>query len=389
MNEKEDADSGPPTASDLRREAERRLRDKKAAPAEAIAEVDVRALLHELQVHQIELEMQNEELLRAQTAVQQVSDKYHDLFDFAPVGYFRLDERGEILEVNLAGAAILGHYRSAALGQRLGQFVATEHRHALAEFFKRVLATAAKQTCDIEFRRNGEPVYAVVDGAPTHQDDGKRTLCVTVTDISDRRRAEQQSVEGRQRLAGIVGSAMDAIISVDAAQRIVLFNAAAEEMFRCPAAEAIGQSLERFIPGRFRAAHAGHVKEFAEAGVTGRTMGQLIPLSALRSDGEEFPMEASISQGEVGGQKVFTVILRDITAQARGAGPAGTPVLDGAIAGPLGYHPEARARRHRFCRSRASLRAHQRGIGGHEWHGGRGSLGTHRRPVRPRDLAAP
>jgi PAS domain S-box-containing protein len=313
MNENEAMDSGLPQAKDLRREAERRLRESSAAPARDMAEADARALVHELQVHQIELEMQNEELLCAQTAVQEVSDKYHDLFDFAPVGYFRLDEQGRILEVNLAGAAILGLYRTTALGQRFGQFVAVEHRAALAEFCQRVSATGAKQTCEIEFRRNEEPVYAVVEGVPAPQGKGKLSLCVTVTDISDRRRAEQELVEGRQRLAGIVGSAMDAIISVDAAQRIVLFNAAAEKMFRCPATQAIGQCLERFIPERFRAAHAGHVKAFGEAGRTSRAMGRLASLSALRADGEEFPMEASISQVEIGGQKLFTVILRDIT----------------------------------------------------------------------------
>src|SRR5271157_4327402 len=108
-------------------------------------------------------------------------------------------------------------------------------------------------------------------------------------DITERKQAEQELGEGRQRLAGIVGSAMDAIISVDAAQRVVLFNAAAEKMFRCPAAEAIGQTLDRFIPERFRAAHAGHIKAFGDAGTTSRAMGQLGSLTALRADGEEFP----------------------------------------------------------------------------------------------------
>ena len=80
-----------------------------------MAEVDVRALVHELQVHQIELEMQNEELQRAQAAAEEASEKYHDLFDFAPVGYFLWDAEGQILEVNLAGAALLGLDRNAAI----------------------------------------------------------------------------------------------------------------------------------------------------------------------------------------------------------------------------------------------------------------------------------
>jgi PAS domain S-box-containing protein len=112
------------------------------------------------------------------------------------------------------------------------------------------------------------------------------------------------------RLAGIVESAMDAIITVDADQRIVLFNRAAEQMFRCPAAEAMGQTLDRFIPESFRAGHRRHVRSFGETGGTRAVAG-------LRSDGEEFPVEASISQVEAGGQKLYTVIMRDITERRR------------------------------------------------------------------------
>ena len=317
MNENEDVDSGPSQAADLRREAEQRLHDKNAAPVEAMTEVDARALLHELQVHQIELEMQNEELLRAQAAAQEASDKYHDLFDFAPVGYFRLDEQGRILEVNLAGAALLGLDRSTAVKQRFGQYVAIKSRARFAEFLENVLRADGKQTCEIELQRGEQRAYALLEGILAHDGGANRSFLVTATDITERKRAEHELVEGRQRLAGIVGSAMDAIISVDAAQRIVLFNAAAEKMFRCPAAEAIGRPLDRFIPERFRAVHAGHVKAFGEAGTTSRAMGQLGSLTALRADGEEFPMEASISQVEVGGQKLFTVILRDITDASR------------------------------------------------------------------------
>ena len=88
-------------------------------------------------------------------------------------------------------------------------------------------------------------------------------------------------------------------------------------MFRCPAAEALGQPLDRFIPARFREAHRRHVAEFGRTGVTSRAMGNLQPLSGLRADGEEFPIEASISHIEVGGQQIYTVILRDITERKR------------------------------------------------------------------------
>src|SRR6266404_3745014 len=128
-----------------------------------------------------------------------------------------------------------------------------------------------------------------------------------------RERAELDLQESQRRFEGIVDSAMDAIISINEAQRVVLFNAAAERMFGCAAVEALGQPLQRFIPARLREVHRAHVRAFATAGVTNRTMGKLGSLTALRADGQEFPIEASISQTEVGGDKLFTVILRDIT----------------------------------------------------------------------------
>jgi two-component system sensor kinase len=106
---------------------------------------------------------------------------------------------------------------------------------------------------------------------------------------------------------------MDAIITVDQRQHVVLFNAAAERIFRCPAAEAIGSPLDRFIPERFRAAHRAHIEHFGATGGTVRRMGGEIVLYGVRADGEEFPIEASISQARVHGRKLFTVVLRDVT----------------------------------------------------------------------------
>lgn len=119
------------------------------------------------------------------------------------------------------------------------------------------------------------------------------------------------------KLAGILASAMDAIITIDENQQVVLFNAAAEKMFRCPAAEALGENLDRFIPERFRASHREHVQVFGETKTTQRSMGKLRQLYGLRSDGEEFPLEATISQIEADGHKLFTVIIRDISEKKR------------------------------------------------------------------------
>lgn len=128
---------------------------------------------------------------------------------------------------------------------------------------------------------------------------------------------QQAELRHTARITGIVESAMDAIISIDSAQRVVLFNAAAERMFACPAAMALGHGLERFIPAPSRAEHGGHVAAFGSSGETSRSMRSLGALTARRIDGAEFPIEASISHIEVDGERFYTVILRDITERER------------------------------------------------------------------------
>ncbi|MGA2256584.1 MAG: PAS domain-containing sensor histidine kinase [Thermoguttaceae bacterium] len=197
MNEKQDTDSGPPPARDLRRAAEQRLRDKEALPGRSMAAVDARAVVHELQVHQIELEMQNEDLLRARAAAQEASDKYQDLFDFAPVGYFLLDRQGQILEVNLAGAALLGLDRSTALKRRLGQYVAAQSLARFAEFCDEVLRADSTRLCEIEFQRGDGRVWALLEGIRTHDGRENRFFRVAVMDITERKQAEQEMADAR------------------------------------------------------------------------------------------------------------------------------------------------------------------------------------------------
>jgi len=127
----------------------------------------------------------------------------------------------------------------------------------------------------------------------------------------------RQGADSALPLRGIVQSAMDAIITIDDSHRIVLFNAAAERVFLCRAADAVGAELDGFIPERLRPAHRAHVDQFMATGETTRRMGGDTLLYGLRANGEEFPLEASISRAEVGGRRLLTVILRDITERKK------------------------------------------------------------------------
>ncbi len=133
--------------------------------------------------------------------------------------------------------------------------------------------------------------------------------------LEAQKRSEEALRDSQQRLMGIISSTMDALITVDSQQRIIVFNKAAEQTFRCPAYDAIGQPIDKFIPERFRDVHRQHIGNFGRTGVTSRSMNSPSTLSGLRADGEEFPIEAAISQVESGGEKLYTVIVRDITVR--------------------------------------------------------------------------
>jgi PAS domain S-box-containing protein len=111
--------------------------------------------------------------------------------------------------------------------------------------------------------------------------------------------------------------AVDAIICVDSGQKIIFFNGGAETIFGYSSSEILGQPLERLLPNRFRAAHAGHVRKFGTSGESARQMGQRGSITGMRKDGSEFPAEASIAHIETRTGRVYSVVLRDISDRRR------------------------------------------------------------------------
>jgi PAS domain S-box-containing protein len=118
-------------------------------------------------------------------------------------------------------------------------------------------------------------------------------------------------------LAGILTSAMDAIVTVNDNQQVLLYNQAAEKIFGWPVAQVIGHGLGMLMPERFRDGHGGHMRQFAQTGTTSRRMGDDTVLYGQRANGEEFPLEASISKLDSPQGKLFTVILRDVSERIR------------------------------------------------------------------------
>lgn len=168
-------------------------------------------------------------------------------------------------------------------------------------------------------RPGGELVWVSVNTQPLYHPGADKPYAVVASynDITAPKRSEQVARRSEAQLAGIIESAMDAVITIDKDYRITLFNAAAEKVFGYRSEELIGQSLECLIPERLRGAHRDHIAAFRQANVATRRMGTQGHVLGVRRGGEEFPIEASISQLRLDDGHFFTVILRDVTERVR------------------------------------------------------------------------
>jgi PAS domain S-box-containing protein len=167
----------------------------KASSVENMPVEDVRKLVEELQIHRIELEMQNEELRSTQYELEQSRKKYSDLYDFAPVGYLTINEEGRIVEANITAAKQLGMERSVLIGKPFNLYAAEDYREELHLHLRKVFKTKESQTCEIKLngrsRING---YVQLDSTYVLDSDGLNLTRTTMTDISDRKQSEEKLI---------------------------------------------------------------------------------------------------------------------------------------------------------------------------------------------------
>ncbi|WP_228050158.1 PAS domain-containing sensor histidine kinase [Tychonema sp. LEGE 06208] len=226
------------------------------------------------------------------------------------------DLEGYAVYINKAGRKMVGINENEDISKRqVAEFTAASARST----WKQAIATAVSggvwsgETAFVSASKLEIPISQVII---SHSASGGKLAYISTIarDISDRFQAEQALQVSQARFAGIVEIADDAIISVDADQKIILFNQGAERIFGWTAAEAIGQSLNLLLPEAFVAPHSHLVSNFGDGVKQARNMGNRKEIFARRRDGTQFPAEASISKLEVAGEIIFTAILRDVTA---------------------------------------------------------------------------
>ena len=187
---------------------------------------DDQALIHELQVHQIELEMQNEELKRARDETEKLQVKYEELYDFAPVGYFTVDQDGTICEANLTGCRLLGHERQDVIGRRFQAFLPAKSIPVFTTFCRNILETGGKQADELFLPRDGDTrIYVQISGIELRNGTEEPSrIRMAVSDITERKRLEEALLKERDFTESIIRTAQAIILILDPNGHIVYIN---------------------------------------------------------------------------------------------------------------------------------------------------------------------
>jgi PAS domain S-box-containing protein len=186
-------DIRPCGANDLRVRAEERMRTDKSGPWETLSPQQVQQVLHDLKVHQIELEMQNEELRRMQMELEVSRERYFDLYNLAPVGYFTLSNKGLILEANLTAARLLRATRAALVQEPFTRFILPEDQDTHYKFRKVLFETGSPQVCDLRLmREEGSPFWARIEATMAQEVEGPPVCRAVMSDITERKQREEK-----------------------------------------------------------------------------------------------------------------------------------------------------------------------------------------------------
>ena len=245
------ADAAPSTSSEklLRERAEEVTRENAASPEsqEPLSPQETRETLHELYVHQIELEMQNEELRRTQVELDSARARYFDLYDLAPVGYCTISENGQIQEANLTAANLLGVARSALVRQTFMKFILTEDQNIYYLHNKLLFETGTPQVYELRMVKKVALFWARLEATRAEDADGTMLCRVTVSDITERKIAEEKIASSEALLNATLDSIPDIIGIQNPDHTIVRYNHAGYKFLNLDQEKVYGRKCYELI----------------------------------------------------------------------------------------------------------------------------------------------
>lgn len=305
----------------LRRQAEELIQVRGKAGDEgkaARSQWEILELIHELQVHQTELEIQNEELLRAQVEITKLQCEFENLYELAPCGYLTLNPKGCITRVNLTGARLLEVHRQAAKLAPLSRFVDAPWRDALAAALQNAGQTGERQCVELRLHTTAPPprwVWAEID-AERFPDGSVVFWRAALTDMTARRRAEREMRESQRKYRTLFESANDAILVACAGSgKILDANRKAERLLGMPREDILGLHHTRLHPP----AHREKALSLFEADAESAGDRPVRDIFVLHRDGTQIPVEISPSLIEFQGKPCILGLFRDVTRQKKDA----------------------------------------------------------------------
>ena len=236
---------------------------------DVLSPAETQKVLHELRVHQVELEMQNEELRNAQEELEASPARYFDLYDLAPVGYLSVSEQGLILEANLTFATMLGvaRARGALLQQPLTHFILPEDEDIYYLHRKSLLETGVPQVCELRvLREDGARFWARLEATAAQEAEGAAVSRIAVSDITERKQSEELLRASEQRYRILFGSANDGIMLHDLKGQILEANGVVSEQLGYGSEELLGMNVTNIRVPEAAALYPKHMDEVRERG---------------------------------------------------------------------------------------------------------------------------
>ena len=292
----------------LRQQAKKKLRNLVDVAPESLSSEEILQLVHELQAHQIKLEMQNEKL-------QQTQSKYFNLYNDAPIGCLTLNSEQLILEANFTAAELLGVAKNALINKPLSQFIVPEDQDSYYLHCQRMLNGKEHDACELRFLRSHRQIYVNLESTMVRDDTGAPLqFNTTFSDITKRKLVEKELQYNQLRLQSIVDTATNAIICIDSRGKVLFFNNAAEAMFGYACKEIIGQNVNKLMPSAYHEEHDGYIAHYLRTRQA-KIIGKQREVQGLRKDGSVFPLSISVGVFQQQDQYYFTGIMQDISAR--------------------------------------------------------------------------
>jgi PAS domain S-box-containing protein len=240
------------TTSELQKRAEKLLVEEPQT-IRTMSTDDVQKLIHDLSAHQIELEIQNEELHRVQLELEETRDKYFDLFNLAPIGYFTLDQKSRISEANLTGTELLGINKNELIGTRFSSHLSSDSQDEFYFHYKEVLKTGIKDNCELNIlKRDGTLFYAQLSISAVSEKDRNIQQCkIAVLDLTERRKFEVQLRQSETKYSTLVEKGNDGVAIIQDSL-LTFANSKMTDITGSPLEESIGRSFVDFVSPKYR-----------------------------------------------------------------------------------------------------------------------------------------